>query len=225
MLFVGCAANYATPDRIEAPAEVVQSSLRYSKEYKLAVGDTVEITVWRVPEVSRVALIRSDGNISLPLLQDVHAAGLTARELAQQIATGLSTRLVNPQVAVIPQNVRQTMVYVLGDVGAPSAYPLRNAMTALQALSLAGGPRRSGGEADVSIIRLAADGHLQAIPVTTQSLGGQPAPYMTLATMTLEADDIVFVPELGRSQVSRFLDDFVIKPLQTVLTFKLIKQY
>ena len=221
-LLAGCTANYAEPPRRSVPPEVLQSSLKFQKEYLLAVGDQLEVVVWRVPEASRVVVVRSDGNISLPLVQDVQALGLSPRELAAKITEGLSGRLLSPQVSVLPQNVRQPMVYVLGDVNTPAAYPLRGATSALQALALAGGVRRSGSEQDVSLIRLAADGHLQAIPLTTHNLEGQPAPYMNLAGMVLQPDDIVFVPEGGRSQVSRFLDDIVLKPLQTVLTFRLI---
>lgn len=218
----GCAAHYADPDRRDVPPEVLRSSVKFQKEYLLTVGDQLEVVVWRVPEASRVVVVRSDGNISLPLLQDVPAAGLTAKELAARITEGLSARLLNPQVSVLPQNVRQPMVFVLGDVNTPAAYPLRGATNALQALALAGGVRRTGSETDISIIRMSAEGHLLTIPVTTNHEQGQPAPYMHLAALPLQPDDIVFVPEGGRSQVSRFLDDIVLKPLQTVLTYKLI---
>lgn len=220
----GCAGNYIETATVQAPPAVLQSSLRYQKEYLLVAGDQLEVVVWRVPEASRVVAIRPDGNISLPLLQDVPAAGLTPRELAQRISEGLGSRLINPQVNVLMQNVRQPMVYVLGDVGAPAAYPLRNAGSALQALAAAGGVRRSGAEHEVSLIRLSPEGFLQAIPLSTTS-DGQAAPYMTLAAMPLQSDDIVFVPEGRRSQVMRFMDDFVLKPLQTVLTYKLLSNY
>lgn len=217
----GCAGYYAQVERIEAPPAVLQSSLRYQKEYLLAPGDQLEIVVWRAPEVSRVVAIRPDGNISLPLLQDVPAAGQTARQLAQKITEGLSARLINPQVNVLTQSVRQPMVYVLGDVGTPAAYPLRTAGSALQALAAAGGVRRSGAEHEVSLIRLSPEGYFQAIPLTT-SADGQPTPYMMLATMPLQSDDILFVPEGRRSQAVRFADDLVLKFLQTLLTYQLL---
>jgi polysaccharide export outer membrane protein len=220
-LLAGCAGTYIDKPTQEVPPAVLQLSLRFQKEYLLAAGDQLEVVVWRVPEASRVVAVRPDGHISLPLLQDVPAAGLTPRELSQRIAEGLATRLVNPQVNVLMQNVRQPMVYVLGDVGAPAAYPLRNAGTALQALAAAGGVRRSGAEHEVSVVRLSAEGYLQALPVSTSS-DGQLAPYLTLAAMPLQSDDIVFVPEGRRSQVMRFMDDFVLKPLQTALTYRLI---
>lgn len=202
----------------------MESSVRYQKQYLLAAGDQLDIVVWRTPEVSRSVVIRSDGQISLPLVQDVAAAGLTTRELADKLTHLLSERLLNPQVNVVPTVVRQPMVYVMGDVGNPAAVPLRNAATALQALAAAGGVRKSGREADVTVIRLMEDGHLRAYALQNAN-DGQPAPYLTLAATPLQADDIVFVPENGRSQVSRFLDDIVLKPLQAFLTFRLISQY
>ena len=216
-----CTAPTAKQAEQAVPPAVMESSLRYQKQYLLTAGDRLDIVVWRTPEVSRSVVIRADGQISLPLLQDVTAAGLTTRELADKPTQLLSARFVDPQVAVVPTQVRQAMVYVMGDVGNPAAVPLRNAATALQALAAAGGVRKSGAEADVTVIRLMESGHLRAFAVQGPA-DGQPAPYLTLAAMPLQADDIVFVPENGRSQVSRFLDDIVLKPLQVFLTFRLI---
>ena len=208
--------------QVEAKPEIIQSAVRFQKEYILFVGDQIEVAVWRVPEVSRQVTIRADGMISLPLLQDVPAAGLTARELAEKLKTLFSARLVNPDVQVIPVQVRQPVVYVLGDVKAPAAIPYRNAQTVLHAIGLAGGFLRTGSEADVTIIRLSKEGYLRAIPVETQAWG-QPGPYLAFGLMSLEPDDVIFVPEHGRSQAVRFLDDIVLKPGQLLLNYKLYK--
>ncbi len=220
-LMAGCASPVASPDQIETAPEIIKSSLRFQKEYLLAPGDQIEVVVWRVPEASRVVVVRPDGMISLPLLQDVQAAGLSPRELADNLGQRLSSRLVSPQVNVLPQVVRQASVYVFGDVNSPAAVPLRNANNALQALAAAGGPRRSGNESQASLIRLGSDGYLRAMPLQN-SPSGQPGGLMALAAVPLMADDIIFVPESRRSEVMRFLDDFVLKPLQTVLSYKLI---
>lgn len=221
-LLPACTSPVAQPDTLAtAPATVLESSARYTKQYVLVPGDQIEVVVWRTPEVSRTVVVRGDGRISLPLVQDVVAAGLTAAELAARLTELLSARLQQPQVSVVPVAVRQPTVYVLGDVGLPQAVPLRSAATALQAITIAGGLRRTGAEAEVSVIRLGDDGRLRATVVTVDGKG-QPAPYMVLAALPLQADDIVFVPESGRAQVNRFLDDFVIKPLQTILSYKLI---
>jgi polysaccharide export outer membrane protein len=158
--------------------------------------------------------------ISLPILQDVKAAGLSPRELAANLTKLFSARLLNPEVAVIPTQVRQPMIYVLGDVKNPLAVPYRGAQTAMQAISLAGGVQRSGSEADVTIIRLAEDGYLKAIPINVTPYG-QPGPYLAFATTVLQPDDIVFVPEGGRSQVMRFIDDFLLKPTTLIVNYRL----
>ena len=223
VLLVGCAGSRTSTERIAVPQAVIKSSVRFQKEYVLAAGDQIEVAVWRVPEASRILIIRPDGFVTLPIVNDVQAAGLTARELSERLTTLFATRLVRPQVSVITMQVRQPVVYVAGDVTTPMTVPLRTAGTAMQAITAAGGFRRSGSEGDVTIIRLAETGYLEAIPVDSGA-DGQPGPYLALAGTPLQPDDIVFVPEHGRSQVMRFLDDIVLKPLQMILNYKLIKQ-
>ena len=221
---VACTAPQVKQAERDAPPAVFESSLRFQKEYLLSPGDQLDVVVWRTPEASRTVVVRPDGRISLPLLQDVQAAGLTARDLAAKLTEGFAARLVNPQVNVVPIVVRQAVVYVMGDVGQAQAVPLRSAATAAQALAAAGGARRTGSEGDASIIRLTPDGRLRAIAVDAPSVG-QPSGIMALAAIPMQADDILFVPESGRSQVNRFIDDVLLKPAQTVLSFRLLEIY
>ena len=160
-------------------------------------------------------MIRPDGLISLPLLQDVSAAGSTPRELSVRIKDRLAPRLAEPEVNVIPLQVRMPVVYVVGDVNATVAVPFRDAPTVMQAIALAGGFRRSAAVRDVTVIRLEDDGILGVTVVSTRATG-QPAAYVALRGYALRADDIIFVPENGRSQVTRFLDDFMNRPLGTL---------
>lgn len=218
---------------ISAPQEVTQSSLQFHKEYVFAAGDSMEIVVRRAPEVSRVVSIRPDGYISLPLLQDIQAAGLTPSELAAKLTRLFSARLFEPEVYVLPTQVRQAMVYVTGELQPTSgvAIPFRDAPTAAQAIALAGGFRRSASMRHVTLIRLSADGHLQALPLES-STGGTSGIYMALRATLLQPDDIVFVPESARSQVERFIDDFINRPATAVnmvvgsyANFKLVEQF
>lgn len=204
--------------------EVVRSSVRYQKEYVLVAGDQIEVSVWRSPEVSRTVVVRPDGHISLPLIQELPAAGRTPKEVAESIRVALSERLLKPEVTVIPLAVRQPSVYVLGDVRNPGTYPIRNAVTAAQALSLAGGVLRSGSENSSSIIRLSEDGFIEAISLGDTSQRNQTDRYMSLAAMPLKPDDVIFVPETGRSQITRLLSDALV-PFQIYLNYKLIKAY
>jgi polysaccharide biosynthesis/export protein len=218
----GCSTPQSDVDRLKAPQEILRSSVRFQKEYLLYEGDQIEISVWRTPEVSRTVVVRPDGMISLPLVPEVKAAGLTPRELAENVRAALAVRLVNPEVTVIPVTVRQPTVYVLGEVRSPGAFPLRTAVTAAQAIAVAGGSLRSSAESFVTIIRLSADGYLEAIPLQSESYFSQPGPFMALAAVPLKSDDIVFVPESGRSQVMRVLQD-VLVPFQIYLNYKLIQ--
>jgi protein involved in polysaccharide export with SLBB domain len=223
LLVFGCGLTPRTNvDQVEVKPEIIQSAVRFQKEYLLFAGDQIEVAVWRVPEASRTVIVRADGMISLPILQDVPAAGLSPRELAANLKTLFAARLLNPEVAVIPILVRQPVVYVLGDVKIPAAVPYRGAQTAMQAIGIAGGFLRSGSEHDVTIIRLSKDGFLRAIPIDVAARG-QPGPYLAIAMTQLEPDDVVFVPEHGRSQVVRFLDEIVLRPTQLLINYRLFQ--
>lgn len=193
-------------------AEPFVHSGRFRKEYVIVPGDTIEISVWRVPEISRTVVVRPDGAVSLPTLSEIPAAGKTFGELEQSLTEMLSARLRDPQVTVIATNIRSSMVYVIGDVGQQGAIPLQRVTSAMQAVAVAGGFRRSGAQDKVSVIRLGADGVLRALPVAAPG-GAQPDPALALSTFVLEPDDIIFVPESMRSEAVRFLDDFVTRPL------------
>jgi protein involved in polysaccharide export with SLBB domain len=207
----GCASVGPTRTEIPTPA-TLQSTVRFQKEYLLAPDDQIEVAVRGVQEASRVVIVRPDGAIALPLLGDVPAAGRTPRALAAHLTELFSKRLLNPEVNVMTLKVRQPVVFVTGEVNNPVVVPLRDAPTAAQAVAYAGGFRRTAAGGSVAILRLASDGRLQAIPASGQ-VDGQTGRFLAMRMAALEADDIVFVPESGRSQFARILDDFVNRPL------------
>ena len=223
VLLPGCSTALAPGKRMSAAPEVLRSSVRFQKEYLLSEGDQIEVSVWRTPEVSRTVVFRPDGNISLPLLQAIKAAGLSPRELAVQLQQALAVRLVKPEVNVIPLSVRQPTVYVLGDAKSPGAYPLRNAVTAAQALALAGGALRSAKQDHISIFQLTPEGILEAIPLFGPSSESGPSPYLQMAATPLKADDTIFIPESGLSAVVRPVND-VLAPFTIYLNYKLLEK-
>jgi polysaccharide biosynthesis/export protein len=107
--------------------------------YVIGAQDVLDISVWKEPDVSRVVPVRPDGKISLPLLNDVQAAGLTPPQLAAQITDSLKKYVTTPQVTVIVATINSQRVYILGEVTRPGAYPILPGMSVLQALSSAGG--------------------------------------------------------------------------------------
>ena len=108
-------------------------------DYRIGPQDVVQIDVWKEPEITRTIPVRPDGKISLPLLNDVQAAGLTAMQLAGNIREGLTKFLNSPQVTVTVTQINSRRVFVTGEVGRSGALPLLPGMTALQALSSSGG--------------------------------------------------------------------------------------
>lgn len=113
-----------------------------STDYVIEIGDVLEILVWRNEALSRVVTVRPDGRISLPLLNDVQAAGLTPMALREQVAQQLKKFKELPEVSVIVTDAKSQVIYVMGQVAKPGSYPLGpmgpNA-TVLQAIAGAGG--------------------------------------------------------------------------------------
>ena len=108
-------------------------------EYVIGPQDVVRIDVWKEPEMSRTIPVRPDGKISLPLLNDMQASGLTALQLGKAIHDALTKYVTNPEVTVTVTEINSRRVYLTGEVARAGAFPLLPNMTVLQALSSAGG--------------------------------------------------------------------------------------
>ncbi len=121
--------------------------------YIIGPTDVLEIQVWREPNLSRTVPVRPDGKITLPLLDDVHAAGLTPLELKAKLEEALSKYIANPTVSVSVQEIHSKNIYVMGKVNSPGPFPLQQGLTVLQALSLAGGLAEWADEDNIIIIR------------------------------------------------------------------------
>jgi polysaccharide export outer membrane protein len=115
------------------------SRLGATQAYRIGPEDVLLIAVWKNEAMSRTVPVRPDGMISLPLLNDVHAAGLTALELRGVLAKRLAEYIPNPEVSVIVSDVRSFKVSVMGEVAHPGRFEFRSWTTVLDALALAGG--------------------------------------------------------------------------------------
>lgn len=108
-------------------------------DYRIGPEDMLQISVWKNDSMSRAVPVRPDGKISLPLLNDVQAAGLTPLELRDVLTQKLAEYMPNPEVFVIVAEVRSFKVSVIGEVLKPGRYELKSWTTVLDALALAGG--------------------------------------------------------------------------------------
>jgi polysaccharide export outer membrane protein len=122
-----------------AGGSTVQKAPPTDPNYIIGAQDVLDISVWKEETLSKTVPVRPDGKISLPLLNDVQASGLTPTQLATQITQDLKKFVTDPQVTVIVREINSQRVYLLGEVARAGAYPLLPGMTVLQALSSAGG--------------------------------------------------------------------------------------
>jgi polysaccharide export outer membrane protein len=108
--------------------------------YVIGPSDELNISVWENPDLSRAVPVRPDGMISLPLLNDVQAAGRTPMQLMKKIVEKLTTHgMKDPLVTVTVTAIKSQFIYVLGQVGKPGTFPMIPGMTVLQAIASAGG--------------------------------------------------------------------------------------
>jgi polysaccharide export outer membrane protein len=129
-----------------------------SKDYQLAIGDKLRIEVYKDPQLSQSLQIRPDGKITLPLVGDVMAAGQTALNLRDTLAKSLREYISNPVVTVIVVETVPPSVYVMGEVNTPGTIPLKDEITVLQALAMAGGFKEFANKKDIRILRRGASG-------------------------------------------------------------------
>jgi polysaccharide biosynthesis/export protein len=128
--------------------------------YVIQPNDILEIYVWKEPDLTRKVVVRPDGRISFPLVQDTQAAGLTPGDIKEQIERELKNYIEVPNVTVIVEAIRSYQVYVTGKVVKAGALTVEKPMTVLQALSLAGGFLEFANPAEMVIIRSTAAGNV-----------------------------------------------------------------
>jgi polysaccharide export outer membrane protein len=139
-----------TPARPAAPAPKDDGTL---VEYRIGPEDVLAVSVWKNDAMSRVVPVRPDGMISLPLLDDVKAAGLTPMELRDLIVKRLTEFQPSPAVSVIVTEVRSFKVAVIGEVLRPARYDLKSRATLLDVLALAGGFNQFASRTRLVVIR------------------------------------------------------------------------
>ncbi len=133
----------ASPARNLAPrnedSKAAPAAATVDPAYQIGPEDVLDVNVWKEPDVSRVVPVRPDGKISLPLINDIQAAGMSPQQLAAAVAEKLRKYVNDPQVTIIVTAINSQRVFVVGEVLRAGTFPLTPGMTVLQALSSAGG--------------------------------------------------------------------------------------
>lgn len=158
-------------------------------DYRLTAGDKLRIEVYREPQLSQSVEVRPDGKITLPLVGDIAAAGVTASQLSSTLTDRFREYVTTPVVTVIVAEAAPPMVYVMGEVRTPGSQILRGPLTVLQALAVAGGFNEFANTKKIRILRRSPDGTVQTVKFNyKQALANPEQP------MLLQPGDTVIVP-------------------------------
>src|SRR5208283_125854 len=149
----------ALPDTTPPPV-----ASAHTKSFTIGVEDVLTINVWKEPEMSKILPVRPDGMITLPLIGEIKASGLTPVQLQEQISTLLKKFMADPQVTVIVAEVHSLTFNVVGQVLKPGYYPLTRRMTVLDAIALSGGFQPFAKQKKVYVLRTSADGKQVRLP-------------------------------------------------------------
>jgi protein involved in polysaccharide export with SLBB domain len=173
--------------------------------YQIKMGDYLDIRFYKTPEMNVEVPVRSDGKISLEILGDVQAAGLTPEALSASLNQRYASELTDPRVTVIVRAFGG-QIFVGGEVKTPSAVPFATGMTALQAIAGAGGFLGTAKPDEVVLIRKSESGEQrsQKLELERALTGEDPS-----VDIALQPSDIIHVPRKGVATVNLFVDQYI----------------
>jgi polysaccharide biosynthesis/export protein len=148
----------ATPTAQKPPADPAATAAAAAgvlppPDYVIGAEDVLDVVVWREKELSAEVMVRPDGMVSLPLLNDVQAGGLTPEQFRVRVSAGAAKYVESPSVTVIVKQINSRKISVMGEVVKPGIYPLLAPTTVLQLLAQAGGPTAFADVKDISVVR------------------------------------------------------------------------
>jgi polysaccharide export outer membrane protein len=178
------------PAHSAASAAVTNRVVAATAEYLIGPEDVLDISVWKNPELSRKVPVRPDGKLSLPLVNDIQAAGLTVSELRSQLTAKLGEYVPSPEVSIIVQEVHSLKVAVVGSVKTPGRYELKSPATVLECLALAQGFTEFAARDKIVVLRQNGNGTTQRIPFNYRKV----AEGSDQENFFVRAGDIIVVP-------------------------------
>jgi polysaccharide biosynthesis/export protein len=122
-------------------------------EYTIGESDVIRVNVWKEPEVLQTVVVRTDGSISMPLINEVKVAGMTPLVIQQAIADKLKAFLTNPQVTVTVMEIHSKHAFITGEVARPGGYPLNTETNVLQLIAQAGGFTPFAKKGEIVVLR------------------------------------------------------------------------
>lgn len=213
-LLVGC----STPEVISSsPLPIVPP---YPLEYRIQPGDQMEIKFYYTPDLNEVVTVRPDGRISLQLVHDMQAAGLTPTELSNTLVRSYARELKHPEISVIMRTFEGQRIYVDGEVNKPGIVPLASNMTIFQSIAIAGGVKDTANRGEIILIRRGREGKPEPFYLNLKRVleGTDPS-----HDILLKSFDIVYVPKSEIAKINLWVNQYIrgIMPIEFGLGYNL----
>jgi polysaccharide export outer membrane protein len=182
-------ASTVNPAVSDDPRPATPSS-ELPNDYVIGPEDVLTIVFWQDTELTRDVVVRPDGHISLPLLNDIRAAGLTPEQLRDKLATDAARYVEDATVTVIVKEVKSPKVFITGEVVKPGLYPLNRPTTVLQLIATAGGLQEYARSDQINVVRTEG-GRTTFLPFNYKAIMRKKNLQQNVA---LKAGDTVVVP-------------------------------
>jgi polysaccharide export outer membrane protein len=160
----GLAQQLAAADGSPESSHVTTKLAVPGDKYVIGNEDVLNVSVWKEPDISRIVPVRPDGKITLPLVGEIQASGITPLQLQAHITDGLRAYVSNPDVTVIVQEVKSLKFNIVGEITKPGSYVLTEPMTVLDAIAAGGGLRDFAKGSRIYVLRANADGSRSKLP-------------------------------------------------------------
>ena len=202
LILTSCATEIRTPQAISPP----QAPAGPVGEYLIQIGDTLDIKFFYHPELNESVVVRPDGRISLQLIHETQAMGLSPEGLRQSLLEKYAPQISKPEIAVIVRSFAAQKVYVDGEVVRPGLVQLAGPMTVLQAIASAGGMKDTARASDILIIRRNQDNQPEPLLV---SLDKVIAGTDMTQDIALFPADIVYIPRAPIANLNLWIDKYI----------------
>ena len=206
LLLAGCSTTSKSEEKALHSLRALSSDLvRKDKDRSLSLigpGDELKVNVWRQESLNRSLVVSPDGWLSFPLVGDLQATGLTPIELRDKIKQGLGEYYYDPQVSVEVSASKSKRVYVLGEVKKPGVIGLTSSLSAIEAISYAGGFTADAKETSVLLVKSQKSKEYNVIPLNMKSALTKG---VREENPLLDAGDLLYVPPSAIANLDRFV--------------------
>lgn len=199
----GCSSSTAASRSTLLPET---SAAESTNVYRIQPGDILDVKFFYNPELNEQIVVRSDGKISLQLINEVVAAGLTPAQLTENLNKAYSAEVLEPKVTVIVRTPVTDKVYVDGEVNRAGMVAITGTMTALQSIAQAGGMKESANPRSVIVIRRGAESEINTIQLNMDEIRKSGN-----GDMLLQPNDIVYIPRSSISDINTWIDLYIRK--------------